>query len=69
MSWVFTAVHRLSLIVEGRGYSLIAACRFLIVAAFLIVKATPKLRHGEWEPSRGTLRFSGTPSSEPFLPS
>ena len=52
LSWVFTAVHRLSLIVEGRGYSLIAACRLLTGAAFLIVKATPKLRHLKIRPLR-----------------
>ena len=52
------------------------------VPALILLIGTGFLQKGPWHPgcdpqsspksrspSRGTLRFSGTPSSEPFLPS
>ena len=37
-AWVFIAAHGLSLVVESGGYSLIAACKLLIVAASLVAE-------------------------------
>ena len=36
--WVFAAVHRLSLVVASRGYSLVAVLGFLIAVASLVVE-------------------------------
>ena len=38
LCWVFIAVHRLSLVVANRDYSLVVVCRLLIVAASVVAK-------------------------------
>ena len=38
LHWVFSAACRLSLVVVSRGYSLVAVCMFLIMAASLVVQ-------------------------------
>jgi len=38
LSWVFLAVHKLSLVMLSRGYSVVAGHRLLIVVASLAVQ-------------------------------
>ena len=35
---VFVAVHRLSLVVVSRGYSLVAVCRLIMIVASFVAK-------------------------------
>ena len=38
LCWVFVAAHRFSPVAESGGFSLVAACRLLIVVASLVVE-------------------------------
>ena len=49
LCWVFVAVHRLSLVVASRGYSVVAVHKLLIVVASLVVA------HGLWCTSLASL--------------